>query len=290
MAKFIWLLVFGLLLGCEAPQTFPPFGGTSPEGDTVTVRNPRIADPQAHGIPQVAPVIPRNGMWSGYNQLGYQAKYGPDQRGTQTILKLDEWGPPEVWTISLFLKSEFLDSDGFNVQARINFGAGGSTQVMLIDWINGAQISLPMNAVNVEAIFADVDVATEGKGLALGVQLARGSRGGTLPPVLMIAEHLEIAADNESVSFTMPAFAKRVVLMPAANDAANIAAFYSDETQLIVESNPFGSGDVVGVADGAHADNGLIAVTVVGKARSFKIANTSNAVPVTVTLYVELEG
>jgi hypothetical protein len=181
--------------------------------DPMARKYPTIQNPPPNGLVQVATVIPRAGGWSGDNQLGYQAKYGPDKRGTQTILKLDEWGPPDVWTISLSLEQKFAASDGVGVVARIGFGAGGSTQVIHMDWANGAQISLPMNAINVQAVFRDVDVTTEGRGLSLGVQLARGRRGGNQPPRYTIAERLVVDVGTSPV-FELPAFASAVYVQP----------------------------------------------------------------------------
>jgi hypothetical protein len=279
------LLCLFTLAGCLEPaQTFPDETDMSRNN-----RNPPVAPVPPHGMPQVVATTPREGLWSGYNQLGYQAKYGPDQRQTQTILKLDEWGAPEVWTISLYIKQKFLDFTGIGVKARINFGAGGATQVYECDWLNGTQISLPMNAVNVEAVFEDVDVTTEGPGLEVGVMLARGSRGGTRPPVYTIVENLEVAADNQTVFMDVPEFTKRLVLMPASDTLAQLASFYSVNTQLVVNSSKFLSGDFVGVGDGAHLSDGLIAVPLVGKGRAVAIRNRAGSA-INVTLFAELDG
>lgn len=183
---------------------------------TRTNRNPAVLPAPAQGMPQIVSTIPREGIWSGYNQLGFEAKYGPDRRQTQTILKLDEWGPPEVWTVSLFLLQKLESFNGFGVTTRINFGAGGSTQVVEIDWLNGAQISLPMNAINVQALFSDIDVTTEGAGLSLGVQLARGTRGGLRGPVRTIAEDITVGALAQSAVFEIPAFARAVYAVSTA--------------------------------------------------------------------------
>lgn len=100
------------------------------------------------------------GHWSGgerpnYPQLGEEQAFAPDANSRQTILKADELGPPEVYTITLGIFYSEQDWPGtgraFEVEAEINFGAGGATQVVKIDWVQGAQISLPMSAVNVVA-------------------------------------------------------------------------------------------------------------------------------------------
>ncbi len=286
--RYLLLLAVLCLVGCEPPQSF--------EDDDMTNRNPMIAPAPIHGIPQVAPVIPRDGLWSGYNQLGYQAKYGPDDRGTQTILKLDTWGPPEVWTISLFIKGSFASFNGFNIKATINFGAGGSTQIYKCDWLNGTQISLPMNAVNVVADFSDVDIVTEGKSMQVGVQLARGARGGTRPPILTFLQGETLfktpSADNSTENFELPAFARRVVALPGAMTAAERAIWFSTTTELnLLSGNAIGTINTGQISGDMPSENGAIVAPVSGASRLFNLANLSAAQDIIIgSLYVELDG
>ena len=120
-------------------------------------RTPPIAPAAPAGIPPVATIVPRQGWWSNYPQLGEEQAFAPDANSRQTILKADELGPPEVYTLTLGISYSEQDWPGgsraFEVEAEINFGAGGATQVVKIDWVQGAQISLPMNAVNVVATY-----------------------------------------------------------------------------------------------------------------------------------------
>jgi len=273
------LLAFLLALtGCEPPQTFedPPM--------IRQTRNPPVLPHSPRGIPQVVSTIPREGLWSGYNQLGYEAKYGPDRRQTQTILKLDEWGAPEVWTISLFLKNTFADYNGFSIKARINFGAGGSTQVYECDWLNGTQISLPLNAVNVEAIFEGVDILTEGAGLSVGVQLSRGTRGGNEPPIYTITEAESIGAISNT-RWDIPAFAKRLVVIPTTSQQ-----FLYDATTIFFTSSGPGVGAFsTGTVLGNRSDSGALYLPVTANSRLVGLANTSANV-FSVTIYAELDG
>jgi hypothetical protein len=134
----------------------------------------------------VAAVPPPPGIqapWSGSLNLGNEVMVQPDSENHQTILKLDEWGPPEMWTLSLGLTV----TDGnyaaatAPIIARVNFGAGGSTQEVRFNWINGARISLPMNAVSVVAEYGDlIDPLTAmpitpPTNVSLSAQLARGA-------------------------------------------------------------------------------------------------------------------
>jgi len=274
--KYLLLLLTLLLAGCEPPQTF--------EEDDMAQKYPRTLPAPVAGVPQVAIITPRNGGWSGDNQLGYEAKYGPDRRQTQTILKLDEWGPPEVWTVSLFMNQKLEAFSGFAATARINFGAGGSTQVIEIDWINGQQISLPMNAVNVEAIFSDVDVTTEGAGLSLGVQLSRGSRGGTRAPVKTIAENIIVTSLGNSPVFRIPNFARAVYAVSTGGTANDID---DPLIKLITLTGNF-SANVAGTIDGVACSAG-VGLPVVGQAKFVRLSNGTGA-DVSVTLYAEVEG
>lgn len=284
------LLALLSLAGC-----YDPSAGYYTEDDTdMAKRYPTVADDRMQRVvPRTAQVIPRTGPWSGDNQLGYLAKYGPDDRGQQTILKLDEWGPPEIWTVSLFLKGEFQSYNGFRVEAEIGFGAGGSTQVINMDWVDGAQISLPLNAVNVIAKFKNVDVTTEGRGIQLGAQLSRGSRGGTTPPTLMIAENVNLAgAEIASAVFAIPNFTKNLVLVPTSFAAAEIAAFYSSTTQLVsLSGNDIGT-ITTGIAFGNHSDGSVIRLPVVGSARLCRVFNRIGGAgaDINFSLYAELDG
>jgi hypothetical protein len=278
MQKFLWLLIL-TLLGCEPPLS----------EDDMAKKYPNITDDRRQpAVPRVATITPRTGGWSGDNQLGYQAKYGPDRRNTQTILKMDEWGPPEIWTISLFVDQKFESFDGFNISARINFGVGGSTQVIEMDWLNGAQISLPMNAVNVEALFESVDVTTEGAGLSVGVQLARGTRGGTQPPIKTLAATRTFAGGGSIDIFELPLFAKNAVLVPTGTLAGELTSFFADTNFLIV-----GTGNSIGTvttanAQGSRAVGMELRVPVVAGTRFVVVRNGGAAYDA--TLYCELEG
>lgn len=104
-------------------------------------------------------VIPsKQGPWSGNNQLGIERAFAPDADNRQTILKLDEWGFPEMWTLCLGLNDFSHIQDpfpiAFEVTALLEFGSGGVVQQVEVDWLNGTCITLPMNALNVVASYS----------------------------------------------------------------------------------------------------------------------------------------
>lgn len=122
--------------------------------------------------------------WSGSPNLGSLCDYEPDVNGNQTILKLDEWGYPEVWTLTLTLDhGEYEDFPGTSVGAEITavvtYGTGGASHTIEMDWNDGARISLPMDSIQVNAKY---NLTTDAFGqiipppdLRLGAQIARGA-------------------------------------------------------------------------------------------------------------------
>lgn len=210
MAKFLILfLTLFSVSGCALPV------GSENDMANRNLENQTPIHPGA-GIPAVVPIIPASGMWTGNNQLGALVQYAPNTQNRQTILKLPEWGPPEEWTISLFLRDQQQQFSALGIQAEIDFGVGGGTQQVIVDWANGVEITKTMNAVNIIASYTTNDFvgATEGPGLQLGVQLARGTRGGTQTPKVTIASELDLAATTTSAPLAIPPFVSEVFLVP----------------------------------------------------------------------------
>ena len=184
------------------------------------------------------PVLPyemRTGPWSGYNQLGIEAAFAADSNNSQTILKLDEWGMPADWTIALGMDFGDVDSGGFDVTAQISFGSGGAMQVVEIDWLNGASITVPMNAVNVVALYnlQDLEAAPNVPAdLRLRVTLARGSKPQRATRSLSFTSGTGVDLIN------IPKFARDLLVIPNFSDAA----FYT--ANGIVFNPATGSGGV----------------------------------------------
>ena len=185
---------------------------------------------------------PRNGAWSGDNQLGYEVPFELNAATPQSIIKLDEWGFPMVWTVSLAIRldTELPAATSFSATATVAYGAGGITQTFEVDLVDGVMFSLPMNAIDIKAI--SNQLAGEGFGttnplvhvstiLARGsVALARATR--TFPNVP--------APNSEPVDvFAIPRFSKSVSVTPV--DVAD--DFYADATfkiQFYTNSAPAG--------------------------------------------------
>ena len=189
-------------------------------------RDPLIAPPGPAGIVPVAPIVPRTGWWSNYPHFGEEQAFAPDAQNRQLILKADELGPPEVYTITLGISYTEQNWPGagrsFEVEAEINFGAGGATQVVKIDWVQGAQISLPMNAVTVFATY-NIDSLTVPQppaDLRLSVQLGKGPALGksqwTDPT------SIELVGAGETPPLRIPAFASRARVLAANSAGADL--------------------------------------------------------------------
>lgn len=210
-------------------------------------RNPNIVEVSIAEIARV-------GAWSHGNQLGQRqflnagASLSEDAvNARQNILKLEEWGFPEVWTISLGI--EFRGSDpsaeAANYQAEIVFGSGGATETVIIDWIRGTSISLPMNAVEVNCLYDSSAIADNG--VSVQVLLSRGARWGGLPPVVTIASP-SILTTATSPAVEIPKFVRRVKFANRGSTAASSADFYNAANvfRLLTSSTPINHQSIIG--------------------------------------------
>ncbi|MGB1276208.1 MAG: hypothetical protein ACPG77_10700 [Nannocystaceae bacterium] len=132
------------------------------------------------GAQRVSIVEQRQGPWSGNNQLGNSVEFAPDTNNRQTVLRVDEWGMPQVWTLMLGISHEELTTnDGFGVVAKLSAGSGGAVQDLEIDWIEGTAITLPMNALDVVAEYSIQDELPTN--LVLTATAVRGRLAGAKP-------------------------------------------------------------------------------------------------------------
>jgi hypothetical protein len=198
----------------------------------------------------------KQGPWSGNNQLGIQQGFAPDANNFQTILKLDEWGMPEAWTICLGMEYDIeaygaqeADLRLFDVTAVINFGSGGATQEVEIDWLNGSGITLPMNAVNVRAFYS---FPSFGEGGAIGdppadLKLRVTMCRGPMPNMRPTRSFLFIGDEDDNGFpdlLIIPTFAKEVMIAPR-GDAAD---WYAQDGVISFVSDPTGAGSQVTIA------------------------------------------
>ena len=234
----------------------------------------------------VAVVTPSNGWWTGSQNVGSEMPFSPDSQNRQTILSLPEIGAPEEWTVSLYSKYPTpagANLANFRVTAVINFGAGGSTQIVEMDWLNGAQITLPCNALNVIAKYSNSQGTAD---LRLGVQVARGRRGGNQPPRLTISD-LTVIDPSTSSDFVIPAYASRMHIIPG--NVPSAAVLYNATTHIFTLSSPAGGTFNVStvLGDNLLATDG---VAVNGAARVLRVSNTDAVNTLSVTVFADLFG
>jgi hypothetical protein len=251
----------------------------------------RAREMQQKTAPKCVPVmvvdIPRSGSWSRNNQLGREAAFAPDANNRQTVLKLDEWGPPEVWTIGLGLVNTLTSYNGFSVVGEIDFGVGGATQRIEVDWVNGTQITVPMNALNVIARWQDIDTITEGRGLKLRVTLARGPRPGELAPVRTIVENVLLNAGQEFFA-DVPAFTSRVFVRPSTSATAlTFLAGSADANAFVVTLNRDRPASALPMLASTLTDMMQNGLPVFGSGRALKFRN-GGAVAGTFSAWAEL--
>jgi len=183
------------------------------------------------GTPVVQLAYPRQGVWSGKNQLGVELPFELDANRMQTIFKMDEWGFPEVWTISLgiALPTPLIQNQIFDVVAEVSFGAGGIAQTFECDWVEGTIFSLPMNAVNVRARWSSRAIIAgvlPPEGIRISTIIARGAIRHARATITAFMGNLAVGSDF--VDFNnhfppIPAFAKSVTVVPTLpGDAANL--------------------------------------------------------------------
>lgn len=162
----------------DPERGYPVFGSDNSHTfqDDFALRAQRQrARQQPAGILPVYPLPLRNhAMWAGNNEIGQEVAFAPDANNRQTILKMGEWGFPEVWTIMLGIvyTPDVPDISVFNIIANISAGVGGAVQEFRVDWNSGTIIRCVMNAVVITAEYSIA--ASVPSDLRLRATIARG--------------------------------------------------------------------------------------------------------------------
>lgn len=174
---------------------------------------------------QLVQVVPAQspGPWSGSPAIGQIQPFASNERNTQNLLKLDEWGPPVVWTITL--GATYTDNSwpvaagNLGIRAQIEIGVGGATHTFELDWADGVTFSVTANSIRVNAFYfkfaPGIDIAPP-TDLKLLAMIARGSRGGGGRNATYTGGYINV----ESVTGTttkfirIPEFATEMFLLP----------------------------------------------------------------------------
>jgi hypothetical protein len=263
---------------------------------------PAGAPPPAHVVCEE----PKTGTWSSNNNLGIELGFEPNAENRQTILKMPEWGFPETWTISLGIVDtvpiDLATFNGRNITAIIEFGVGGVTQTIAVDWKLGTQITLVTNSINVIAEFADIDIGAGEGNFRLSVQVCRGNRpSSALAPTLVLkalagsaipeGDPTEAVLMNSGDQLTanIPRFTTMLNIVPATNIVPN--ALYAATTFIAVLSG-YGVGTKVLVQmTGADLLAAGGKVPVFGSALVVQITNGGGVgVTIGLSLFAELAG
>jgi len=249
------------------------------------------------GTPMVQLAHPRKGVWSGKNQLGVELPFQLDANRMQTIFKMDEWGFPEVWTLSLSVKSSDVVQDGtvtlhagqaFDIVGEVSFGSGGIVQTFEVDWVEGTIFSLPMNAINIRARWSDLAtffgiapppnvrvsvIASRG-----GIRHARATKTTVFNEVVPAGAFLGAGAPFSPI----PAFAKSLIV---ANGFGGVATdLYSASTFLeffLNDSSGPGNLAVLSIPGNFLAPIAASSVPIPANARYWSIRN-AGAAPISV--------
>jgi hypothetical protein len=180
-----------------------------------------------------------HGLWSGNNNFGFETRFLPNGGNRERIISLPEWGEPAVWTVSLGIEySEnawpAAPSQGFEVVAEVNYGTGGATETVLVDWIQGATFSVPMNALSIEAFYgAPVSESPPNRpnDVLLRVLIGRGSVSTGISPTkfapLLDGNTFATVTDDVRVvpPARIPKFGRRLLLVPLSPDDAERLAY-----------------------------------------------------------------
>lgn len=202
-------------------------------------------------------IIPaKQGPWSGNNQLGIEKAFSPDESNRQTILRLDEWGFPEVWSVMLGLRytdAAFGTNGLFDIKAVAFPGSGGAVQQVEVDWLDGTTFSLTMNALDLIAEYAaSTNTPSD---LRLIATIAKGRIGGR--PPTWSQQIPTIAANNSSAVFRIPAFARSLIVLQR---GALAVTPYQAGVRILWHGDPLG-GTTVARTEGTtlinFVDNGI---------------------------------
>lgn len=237
---------------------FPPVFtavGSRPLIDDFAMRAARQrakAQPPGIGSMFVLPAR-NNSMWSGNNELGRETDFAPDSNNRQLILKLEEWGEPTDWTVTLGISGDYSQLTGtnrFEVTALIEAGVGGTTQKLELDWLNGTSFSMPMNALTVTARYSTSTGFQAPTDLRLSATLGRKSGGRVHDPTRSFSMTINIGESFADL-VTIPNFAKNVLVYPIPGPLGRDLPFFYETSRVEFLASTIGS-FIVGSFDGSQ--------------------------------------
>lgn len=205
--------------------------------DDFTLRAARQRARQAPALPLVMPVPLRtHPIWTSNNSLGFELRIDDASASAlfeRTVLKLDEFGMPETWTLALSTNFE-ANSDNadqaFFLVGLLEIGSGGVVDQIGVDWRNGTTFRLPMNALNLKVRgFFGTPAGGPGSvvpsGFAVRAILSRANQSGLPPQLTAQLSASNGAADPSDTAVAVPKYAK--TFKPVATTAAAATAMFA---------------------------------------------------------------
>jgi hypothetical protein len=247
----------------------PPYGANEPFGDQFE-RRAREISRQPSNVRPVQIVPQRHGPWSGSNQFGIEQEFAPDLNNNQTILKLPEWGFPQVWSVMLFASPPTIAVGAtYKVLANVEAGVGGTVDSFRVDWGNGTTFRVVANALNISAFYFRSSLIPPG--LRLRVIVGRQSLPGASSKVSFDA----LLPPGNSSQFNIEKYTKSITLLPR--------SFTSDPytADIVLSFSPSTTGTVIGQITGAQLlalGNGAT-IPIPGGATVITIANNGPPAP-----------
>lgn len=198
-------------------------------------------------VPLVQVMDAEHGPWTNNPNFGANIPFAADANNRQKILKLDEWGPPSEWTLSLgmyYNESSAPANINFRIIADVSIGVGGATQDISLDLVRGVKLSATMNAVQVvyrySVDFSNPFPLNVPPDLRLTALLSKGCRAGDYPPTLGFPIIVDPADPNLHTSPVVPVpnFARAVSFLPIIDSEPSTV--FSSDTKMFVYINSGG--------------------------------------------------
>jgi hypothetical protein len=233
------------------PRVFSPTIN-HPMVDDFTLRALRHqAKNQPPGVQPVHPMtLRRHAMWDGSNELGREVPFAPAANNSQMVLKMEEWGEPQIWTVSLGLDyaRALTPATAFSVLAQILFGSGGVTQTIEVDWLQGSSVTLPANTITVNATypFQGIPGVSTPPDLVLRASVGKRPNGKSRPTR---SYRVEFPSTVTNVTVPVPPFAKNVwINFPVTVAGITRFAFHTN----VIATFAFSTDTLVGLAAAAY--------------------------------------
>lgn len=225
------------------PRVFELNGGYQPD----PVPAGYVEPPQGRHV--VETIEPSRGWWTQAGKFGFRAQLQVDQivEGLQIPLfeNLALPGPPAPWWVQFFRFDRALDTEEssslFELRGRVLYGVGGITNVIECDVMQGIQLPIVCNSINVSLVPYNprpFDEFTPGP-VTVGAVIGKGGGAGALPPTYTTPFEQQVGATPLVMTVPLPDFARSICLHTTEPDASALAgatlAFLSSAAMKVID-------------------------------------------------------